>query len=423
MAETPTSSSTESVPLFEDHVKAVLTRVRAAFANLLASVGADPTRPQEVARQLNMNKNLTWKISRIIRAVDPAAAVPHIPGKAGMTILLQSFKKAGASLEAIKAVRLAIAEFEEMRDIHAGDRESLEMMLGNLAPNPDTQQQAETLRKLAFRGNSATWGVQARVQLCVNVLAPNSDTRDWIDLAWLSGLFDFRRLRRDAVWAMATTRKVQDDGTPMELGCIEAIDPNFEGDGKIPLVGGLCSRPIPELRTVTGPDGVIRYELLEGPVGNTAAASCVIGICGRAFVRRTRAPNDTIGEHGVRLYTPVEILIHDLFVHRDLGYALSPEIFLYSQMPGGPVFPASGRDQGRLPVPEQLQRLGSCPPDFVAPELPQYSQQLQSVFDGLKWDPNEFHGFRFKLPYPPIPAIAVLRYDLPRVTIDHARVG
>ncbi len=413
MAETPTSPSADSIPAFEDHVKAVLARVRSAFAELLASVGADPTRPQEVARQLNLNKNLTWKISRIIRAGDPAAAVPHIPGKAGMTILLDSFKKAGASIHTIKAVRMAIAEFEEMRSIHAGDRESLEMLLGNLAPNAGTQQQAEGLRKLAFQGNSATWGVQARVQLCVNVIAPDSDKPDWVDLAWLSGLFDFRRLRRDAVWAMASTRKAKDDGTSVEVGPIEAIDPNFEGDGKIPLVGALCSTPVPELRAVPGPDGMVRYELLEGPVGNTAAASCVIGIYGRAFVRRTCAPNDTIGEHVARLYTPAELLIHDLFVHRDLRYALSPEIFLYSQMPGGPVFPASGRDQGMLPVPEQLQQLGACPPDFVTPELPQYSQQLRAVFDRLKWNPKEFHGFRFKIHYPPIPAIAVLRYNLP----------
>ncbi|MFQ5424215.1 MAG: hypothetical protein ACE5F9_09580 [Phycisphaerae bacterium] len=413
MAEIPTSSSTDCVPPFEEHVKTVLGRIRSTLAELLACVGADPTRPQEVARQLNVNKNLTWKVSRVIRAADPAAAVPHIPGKAGMTILLDSFKRAGASIEAIKAVRLAMAEFEEMRAIHAGDRESLDMMLGNLARNSNTQQQNEALRKLAFRGNSAIWGVQARVQLCVNVIAPNPETQDWVDLTWLSGLVDYRRLRRDVVWAMASSRKVQDDGTPLELGRIEAVDPEFEGDGKVPLVGELCSRPLPELRTVTGSDGMIRYELLEGPVGNTAAASCVIGIFGRAFVRRTRATNDTIGEHAARIYTPVECLIHDFFVHKDLRYALSPEAFLYSQLPGGPVFPASGRDQGMLPMHERLQRLGGCPPDFVTPELPQYSQQLEAVFRRLKWDPDDFHGFRFKMQYPPIPAIAVLRYDLP----------
>ncbi len=101
MARIPTLSGTDEVPLFEDHVKTVISRVRSSFAELLASVGADPAHPQEVARQLNLNKNLTWKISRIIRASDPAGAVPHIPGKAGMTILLDSFKKAGASIHAI----------------------------------------------------------------------------------------------------------------------------------------------------------------------------------------------------------------------------------------------------------------------------------------------------------------------------------
>lgn len=176
-----------------------------------------------------------------------------------------------------------------------------------------------------------------------------------------------------------------------------------------------CSRPLPEVRTQVGADGVLRYQLVEGPIGNTAAASCVIGIFGRRFVRRVRVDGDTIGEHNVRLYTPVELLIHDLYVHRELAYALQPETLLYNQLPNLPAYPEGGREGGRLPLPESLQDLGGGPPGTVIPELPNYAALLEGVFAARNWNLRDFHGFRLRMAFPPIPTLAVLRYDLPEV--------
>ncbi len=170
---------------------------------------------------------------------------------------------------------------------------------------------------------------------------------------------------------------------------------------------------MPFIRADDGPDGLVRYQLVEGPIGNTAAATCFIGIMGRRFVRRTRSEGDTIGEHNVRLYTPVELVIHDLLVHRDLAYALQPEALLYSQMPNLPLYPEGGRDQGLLPMPERVLDLGGGPPDLVLPELPQYRRMIRSIFESRGLPLNEFHGFRLRMKYPPIPTLAVLRYELP----------
>lgn len=390
----------------------VLGRVRTAFAELFTAMGVNPTRPQDVARQLNLNKNLTWKISKIVREHDPAAAFPHIPGRAGLTILFDSLRKAGAPVPALAEVNKALNELDELIEVHAGDRETFEMMIGNLARSTDGQQQGEAQRKLSFRGNSAVWGVQARVQLCVNFIAPNADP-DWADLAWLSGLVDFRRLRSDATWAIASARKAADDGTILPVGNIESIDPDYNGPDQAPLLGRFCSAPVPTIRAELGKDGYVRYELVEGPIGKTAAATCIVGIFGRRFVRRTAAEGDTIGEHVARLYTPVELLIHDLFVHKDLTYAFSPDVFLYSQLPSHPTFPHGGRDRGLLPIHEEVKALGKGSTATLTPELPQYHGMIESVFGRLAWNPADFHVFRFEMRYPPIPTLAVLHYTLP----------
>jgi len=121
---------------------------------------------------------------------------------------------------------------------------------------------------------------------------------------------------------------------------------------------------------------------------------------------------NTLGEHIARLSTPSEILIHDLIVHEDLDYAFSPDISLYNQLPSAPEYPASGRDQGLLPVHEKVIELGRGPAGLTTVELPQYKSMIQAVHERLGWNADQFHGFRFKMRYPPIPAMAVLRYDL-----------
>lgn len=411
MASPIIEKNQDSVPQFEKHVGTVISRLRAALAELFQSVDADATRPQNVARDFGLNKNLTWKISKIICEAEPAAIVNYLPGRAGLKILLDSFKKSGAPVAAIKEVRDAVAEFEKMQEIHAGDRDTLEAMLGALSTGPDAQQQNETQRKLSFRGNSAIWGAQARVQICVNMIAPSSDP-DFADLAWITGLVDFRRLRRDAAWAIASTRKVDDQGKTLPTGHMESIDPDFSGDDRAPLMGEFCSEPLPEIRLDAGADGILRYELVEGPIGNTAAATCIIGIFGRQFVRRTSIPGDTIGEHLARLYTPAELLIHDLFVHQDLENAMNPTIHLYDQLPIAPPYPVCGRERGELPIFDPVQPLGIGTASAVVPEFPRYRAIIEAACQRLAWNAREFMGFRFRLKYPPIPSVAVFRYPL-----------
>ncbi len=407
-----TSQASESIPL-EDHARIALDRVRTALAELLGAMDVNPARPQEVARRFNLNKNLTWKISKIIRERDLAASFRHIPGKAGLTILLDSFKKAGAPVKSLSELNKALHDLDYLIEVHAGDRETFEMMIGSLARATDGQQQAESQRRLSFRGNSAVFGVQARVQLCVNFIAPGDDPQ-WADLAWLSGLVDFRRLRSDTTWAIASARKAADDGTVLPVGAVTSIDPGFQGENQAPLLGRFCSDPLPAIRVDLGADGFVRYELVEGPIGNTAAATCIVGIFGRRFARRIVAPNDTMGEHVARLYTPVELLIHDLFVHKELMYAFSPRAFLYSLLPSHPPYPCGGRERGRLPLGEEVQSLGRGSSAVLTPELPQYHGMIESVFGRLEWKPQDFHVFRFQMRFPPIPTLAVLRYDLPK---------
>lgn len=394
--------------VFEVQARDIAQRVRRTLADLLAGVGADPTKPQAVARQLGLDKNLAWKASRIVTDEDPLASIPRVPGRSGQRILLDAFAQAGASKPAIDAAREAMADVERMVETHAGNRETFEMMLAALSPRGQAERD-EATRRLSFQGNSATWGVQARVHQSTHFLAPSGNP-DELQVAIISGLVDLRRLRANAPWTVAWVRSWTDQGALLKTNR-EPLDPRSNGGGP-PLLRDFCSEPLPTLRERKGQNGVTRYEIMDGEVGNTGVVTCVNGWFMQGGTPRWRQPDDHIGEHNVALNTPVEMVIHDLYVHRSLDFAMNPEMALYSQLPGGPVYPFDGPDLGRLPIADTVMDLGS-PPDLTTPELPKYPAMVELALSRLGFPAREFRGFRVKLRYPPIPSMLVLRFPLP----------
>lgn len=395
---------------FETEARDTAQRVRRAVADALASVQADPTRPQSVGHLLGLDKSLAWKIAKVVSDEDALAAVARIPARAGQRILSDALRAAGASAAVLKELSAALAEFDALIERHAGDRETFGMMIAALTPE-GRRQLEEGHRRLSYQGNSATWGVQARVQISAHFAVPSRHNPDMIDLAIVSGLIDLRRLRNDTPWAVASLRGFHDDGSTVEPNPMEGIDPAWKPVQGPPLLPQFCSPNLPPLNLVSREDGVMRFEVGAGPIGNTAAVTCVTGWILRSEVQRWRSDLDALGEHLVTLATPAELLVHDVFLHRDLWPHNPPVTHCYSLLPGGPVYPRGGRNRGLLPMVDPLLNIGS-PPDATLPEAPRHHQIVAAVFKRLGFEPSEFRGVRFRLRYPPIPAIVTTRYPL-----------
>ncbi|MGH7131058.1 MAG: hypothetical protein ACREJO_03840 [Phycisphaerales bacterium] len=396
---------------FEAEARATSQRVRRAVADALGSVQADPTRPQSVGHLLGLDKSLAWKVARVVSDEDALAAVARIPGRGGQRILIEALRTTGATVAVLKELGAALEEFEGLIERHAGDRETFGMMIAALTPE-GRRQLDEGHRRLSFQGNSATWGVQARVQISAHVVVPSRQNPDLLDLAIVSGLLDLRRLRNDTPWAVASLRGFHDDGSTVNSSPAEGIDPTWKPSQGPPLMPQFCSPNLPPLQLVSREDGVTRFEIGAGAVGNTAGVTCITGWILRSDVERWRSGLDELGEHFVSLVTPAELLVHDVFLHRDLWPQLPPTAHCYSLLPGGPVYPRGGRTRGLLPLVDPLLNLGS-PPDATLPEAPRYHQIIAAVFKRIGFEPTEFRGVRFRLRYPPIPALVTMRYPLP----------
>lgn len=396
-------------PPFPEQYQSAVHGVRAAFTELLLSAGADLAKPRDTARRFDLNKNLTWMVSKIVNSTDVYSIAQHIPGPARVRSLLTAMRKGGATPAAVKKLQAALSDFDRMVEEHTGDRATLELMVSEMSPTEAHGEQLINCRKMAFKGNSGTLGVQAQVQMAAAIVAPNAADPTMADLMQLGGLFDFRRLRSSARWLLFRRMRWEDDGTPSS----EPVDePLFDGPDGSPLIPEFCSNPLPEL-TVVQEATETQYELPPGPVGNTAAMTCVYGSLLRATGSLYRDPHNRYMELGCSLVTPAETLVFDLLIHESMPWAMKPELGVFSQILASPDHSSPARERNRIVITERVADLGRGLSAMITPTMPRHADLLRAVFERAGWDPNEFHALRFVMSYPPIPATLLLISELP----------
>lgn len=409
-----TSDSPAEPSLFEDHASRVITRLRRALEAVVASVPDTSTRAVDLAAALDIDTKLAWRIGRVVHDADVFNAARFVPGANGFKIVLRAAQRRGASKGAIASAEAAFGSFSELVHTHAGNRRAFDMMLAAHARADRTRVDIEHRRQM-FEGSSYVWGVQARVLLRLDILAPSADPL-MFDLASVRSFVDLRRLRRDVPWRIARGYSVDDtDVTRVEfhrepLDVYEDAGAGLEG---LPLLRAFCSRPLPVCRRVDGPRGAVEYELVEGAVGNTGILTCATGELIRELEPRFR----TTGYHEIaqafQLRTPSEVVVFDVLIHRELfGRPIEPRLFVCSDLFSERIAPRY-RDADFLPVQEEVRYLGMGPDVLALPDVPRHVELARFALERCGFDGAQFDAYRVQMKYPPIPATMVIKHDLP----------
>jgi hypothetical protein len=391
-----------------EETRQALQGVRGGLIELYGAVGADPTAPQDVARRYGLNRNLTWKLSRVINASGPFASLNHLPGYQGLELAIGAFESAGASKEAVAQLRSALRKFTEVVQEHAGDREQLELTLESMGLL-ERETTSDSIRELAYRGNSGVWGVQARARVTTAFVSPSTHGPDKLDLVMVAGLVGFRRLRPTVEWLLFRQQMVDDKGASIGPEP-EPLDPGA-GGGVPQLLTEFCSPNMPALNTVNVQGG--RESMLpSGEVGNRAAFDCYYGYCVRG-VTGVRSPGNELGSFGVAITLPVENVVVDVIFHRSLALDQTLESLLYGFPHGGPDHPSAQLEVNRLPMIERPVELAGPPPALATPLVPAVTRIAERVYSRMGWDPREFRGLRLQVPYAPMGSQVVMHWPLP----------
>ena len=401
----------ETKPFFEEGT-AVVHRLRRALAEVLATAGAPVDEPQEMSRQLGLDKTLTWRVARLVGEDDAWEAVAHVPRRPSIKLLVEALARRGVPEARLDGVWRAMDDFDRFVDVHSGDRETLEIM-ASVVSKRSTEKRMEVFRRDGYLANSAIWGVRVDVQLAAQFVSPGSKPGR-LDCATLCGFGGFRRLRVDVSWEVATRRIWDSDADirPESAAGFESLDASVVR-GEAPLMKGFCSDPLPTLK-IFERDAKSRSYLIEGnEVGNTACSDVFLGWVDRNFAGDTESYPGEHGEHGAVISTPAAEFVHDLYIHRSLDFRLDMNAHVYSQLPGGPLYPLHGPKYAlQLPVPQEIHDLGIGLPDGSIGSIPRYREMVASAVARIGHSIDDFRAYRYKLKHPPVPSLSVIRHTL-----------
>lgn len=400
-------------PSFENACQEAVGSLRAALVALFDSVGADPSAPQDIARRYRLNKTLTWNISRLLQAPDSIAAIPHVPGSQAIEKMLAATGADGASKDALQRVRSASRAFDQIVEVHVGDRTTLDLVLDGMGPANGAAGGLELSRKLAYRGNSGLYGVQAKTRVMSWFLAPNAADPSRLDMAMVAGYVGLRRLRSNVRWPIYKVRAwATTDDQPITQPRWEPLEPGAQ-DG-LAMMPSFSSLDASEVRVIESAQG-IDCHLLPGKIGNVGAFDCLRGEFMLAAANRYQEDSeDSTGECGAAITTPSEALMFDLIVHRDLEFAMNPEVLVFSKLSAmGEQTPARD-DESVLPINAQTVNLPGVPPAVATPMIPRYTEIAELAVSRLGRDLSEFRARRVVIDYPPLDSHVVLRFELPK---------
>ncbi len=201
-----------------------LVGLKSAVTDILMALPGNLEQPRDVYKTLGIDRMIGWNIYKLHEIEDCFLSVRHIPRKAAFKGFLRAASRKGVCDDLLSVADENFVLFENLVDMHAGDRPSMEMML--LAYSCEgTCQASIDHRKLAFTGNRFLYGLEASTRLTVSLFEPTDSPTDW-KLILLKGSFGLRRNRPDIPWFYIHPRVFTEfEGNPHSPASIPLIEP------------------------------------------------------------------------------------------------------------------------------------------------------------------------------------------------------
>ena len=375
---------------------------------VLEQVPGSPHGTQSLAQTLTLDKVLTSRLLKALRANDPIAVAHYLPGPEPLRRMLKAARRKGVDSQLIARANAVVAEFEDLVRQEAGDRSSLDAIIASWLP--EVRRDFELRRKqAAFKATSQLKGVMADTLLSTVLLHPGSDGES-IDVVWIFGLLGLRRLR-PGVSVKFATRRITLEGDPRRPMNLSGAPIEVVDDARL---DEFCAAPPAEVIVHTVGD-VLHYTLGGAAFGPRAANDLVLVEANYNEMPRY-LPEDSQRKGYVfsEISTPAKAQLFDVLVHEDIYPGSQPQLLIYETALDGvadvndPV-----RDVDRMDMVESIQLLGRSVAQWRHTRVPSYTEMLRHIFAQLGWSDTKFRGYRCAVDYPVYGSQITMAFDPP----------
>lgn len=390
-------------PAFPLEIAASMSDVCQQFQAIIEAVCGLDARAKDVSTQFGIHAKLGWQIWNVAHT-SPLNAYKFLPNRHGLLVWRQAAVARGVPLELFDRLDELSEAVQTVVQKHAGNDEMFEMLLDSQLG--EDQEEAEVKwRRQAFLGNTFSFGARARLNLSTGILFPIEDGQAF-SMVRLHGLVDLVRTRSGVRWPFASLVVEHGEGVPSDLERTPLI-PTDEPNA-VPILPDFCSHPLPGIQRVV--EGLrIRDELLPATVGLTGASTIMTGEIVHRIGPTSGFEEGEVAYFGSGMRTPSEVYLADHIVHKSLFPDAKRELCLYSEL----ISSTARGENDQMEVAEKLIPLGSGLHRVRTADMPNYLNLLHFAFRCIGFDPNDFNVYRIRLRYPPIPASAMVKHDLP----------
>ncbi|GAB5497423.1 MAG: hypothetical protein Phyf2KO_25030 [Phycisphaerales bacterium] len=363
-------------------------------------------RPVALARRLGIDKTLTGRIMRSVRADDPFEIIHNAPAPFGLRIFLNAAADAGVDEDLRARAEASIADFEMLIDAFPEGRAALEAAISDYIPEVRKRNE-RTAKQAVYKSMSYLLGYQADASLLTTVISP-SEHGDMVDTTHVDAMVGLRRLRGESPVNLFGIRR--HDMMPDAPNWMETLEgERGVEDARRYLLEDYCDNPIPSLRVQDG--GNVMYSVLDAeslPINEPV--TLVNGWTIRNASLRYADEAHTHEWHSSLLRIPTRVRVQDYFIHKDV-WPGTPEF--EPGMPGLDISTVrsarSGPQHDKIDMDMPVQNLGH---GIELSELrhtsaPWYRDMLAKAFGSSGMNPNDFRVYRCEIVYP-VPFVRVM---------------
>ncbi len=381
-------------PSLEAEIISIGSALVSTLQAVIGSVHATGTGPVALASALGLDKVLTSRVLKGLRAGDAIASMFYMPGPDPLRSLIRAAAKRGARAEACEAAGEAIDRFEWLIQRQVGDRSLLDSILS--AWIPEARAEFELRRKqAAFKAMSQLKGAQAETILATCILAPSREA-ELMDVIWVHGLTGLHRVRPGVTVKIASRRMSTEPRArrPMDIELKEI-------DGTAPpLLTQFCSQPVAPVGVHRVQDALF-YTLGGDGFGAASAVDVYFAEVNLAEIKSNPAAVTSGWYFFAEAAVPAKAMQFDMVVHDALFDGAEPSLRLHDTVLEGvaDVFDAR-RELDRFDMLESIQSLGRGPAQLRSTRAPAYAPLMRTVCERLGYELGAFRSYRCAIDYP-----------------------
>ncbi len=389
---------------FQANADQTLERLRNALFELFDSAGHCVRKSLDAQKSLGIDANLSWQIFKLMGKSYSTSLAQYVPSAGPMHKLFTSARRLGWDPKRIEAADQAFLAFDDFVLRQAGDRTTFKSMMLATADDDDTRQSDVQHRKALFASHAHFWGSRLDTSYLLTVIGRNASDDAMLDIAFVTGLIQFCRLRATAdthVFGMFSKAEMNHSSARAPL------DAAASGRYGAPVLPQFSTNALPLLETMTDAWGRANVRLAGDTIGHAGSVDVVFG----EVVRNAcRIDSPEAADIVVRSITvrPTRRLYLDILLDRRAVGEMRADVKLYGH--ASQVVPPQEheRDVWALPIRESVTRVASRD-DARVPELPQRRAVLDYIFSRQGWSPEDFDLYRLHVEYPMLDTALVVR--------------